>query len=162
VIAYLDSSALVKRYLVERGSREIIELTSHAEMTATSIVSRAEVAAGLAKAVRVGVVADDVARKAQRSFAGDWSDFLRVPVTEALVERAETLAWEHGLRGYDAVHLASSLTWQESAGQEIVLATFDQQLWEAAKRTGLKPWPDELPGGSGEPERRHKQQGRSR
>jgi predicted nucleic acid-binding protein len=145
VIAYLDSSALVKRYLVERGSRETIALTSQAEMTATSIISRAEVAAGLAKAVRVGVVADDVARKAQRSFARDWSDFLRVPVTEALVQRAETLAWEHALRGYDAVHLASGLTWQESAGQEIVLATFDQQLWDAAKRTGLKPWPEELP-----------------
>jgi hypothetical protein len=23
-----------------------------------------------------------------------------------------------------------------------LLATFDQQLWEAAKRVGLKPWPD--------------------
>ena len=162
MIAYLDSSALVKRYLVERGSRETIELTSQAEMTATSIISRAEVAAGLAKAVRVGVVADNVARKAQRSFAGDWSDLLRVPVTEALAERAEILAWEHGLRGYDAVHLASSLAWQESAGQEIVLATFDQQLWEAAKRTGLKAWPYELPGATGEPEGpRDKHEGRS-
>jgi predicted nucleic acid-binding protein len=152
VIAYLDASALVKRYLVERGSRETIELTSQAEMIATSIISRAEVAAGLAKAVRAGVVTDGVARNAQRSFAGDWSDLLRLPVTEALVERAEALAWEQGLRGYDAVQLASGLTWQESAGEEIVLATFDQQLWEAAKRTGLKPWPEEFPGGTSEPE----------
>ena len=151
MIAYLDASALVKRYVVERGSRETIELTSQAEMIATSIISRAEVVAGLAKAVRVGAVTDDVARKAQRSFAGDWPDLLRLPVTEALVERAEVLAWEQGLRGYDAVQLASGLTWQESAGQEIVLATFDQQLWEAAKRTGLKPWPDEFPGGTNEP-----------
>jgi predicted nucleic acid-binding protein len=162
VIAYFDASALVKRYLVERGSRETIELTSQAEMIATSIISRAEVAAGLAKAVRAGAVTDVVARNAQRSFARDWPDLLRLPVTEALVERAEALAWEHGLRGYDAVQLASGLTWQESAGQEIVLATFDQQLWEAAKRTGLKPWPDEFPGGTSEPERpRDKQDGTS-
>jgi predicted nucleic acid-binding protein len=46
------------------------------------------------------------------------------------------------LRGYDAVQLASALTWHESVGEDIVLATFDQQLWEAAKRAGLKPWPD--------------------
>lgn len=151
MIAYLDASALVKRYLVERGSRETIELTSQAEIIATSIISRAEVAAGLAKAVRAGVVTDGVARNAQRSFAGDWPDLLRLPVTEALVERAEALAWEQGLRGYDAVQLASGLTWQESAGEEIVLATFDQQLWEAAKRTGLKPWPEEFPGGTSEP-----------
>ena len=148
MIAYLDASALVKRYLLERGSRETIELTSQAELAATSIISRAEVAAGLARAVRVRVVRDDVAKRAQRSFAGDWPDLLRIPVTEALVERADSLAWLHGLRGYDAVHLASALTWRESAGEEIVLATFDQQLWEAGKRTGLRPWPEQLPGTS--------------
>jgi len=145
VIAYLDASALVKRYLLERGSRETIALTSQAELAATSIISRAQVAAGLAKAVRAGVVKDDVAKCAQRSFAGDWPDLLRISVTEALVERADSLAWVYGLRGYDAVHLESALTWWESVGEEIVLATFDQQLWEAGKRTGLRPWPEQLP-----------------
>lgn len=152
MIAHLDASALVKRYVVERGSSETIALTADSEMTATSIVSRAEVAAALAKAVRVGLVNDEVARNAQRRFTGDWPDLVRVPVTEALVERAERLAWEHGLRGYDAVQLASALTWQESTGEEIALATFDQQLWEAAKRTGLNAWPDKLPGATSEPE----------
>ena len=152
MIAYLDASAVVKRYLVERGSRETIALTADSEMIATSIVSRAEVAAALAKAARTGLVKHDVARNAQRRFAGDWPDLVRVPVTEALAERAEGLAWEHGLRGYDAVQLASALAWQESVGEEIVLATFDQQLWEAAKRTGLKAWPDQLPGAASEPE----------
>lgn len=144
MIAYVDASALVKRYLIERGSRATIELTSTAEMIATSTISRAEVAAGLAKAVRAGIVADDVARNAQRSFARDWPDFLRVPVTEALVDRAEALAWEHALRGYDAVQLASALTWQESVGTEIVVATFDTQLWKAVRQAGMTAWPDNL------------------
>lgn len=144
MIAYLDASALVKRYVVERRSRETIALTAAAEVIAVSIVSRAEVAAAFAKAARIGLVTHDVARNAQRLFAGDWPDLLRVPVTEALVDRAAALAWEHGLRGYDAIQLASALTWQESVGEEIVLATFDQQLWDAAKRTGLKVWPDDV------------------
>jgi uncharacterized protein len=146
VIAYLDGSALVKRYLVERGSRETIALTAASEIIATSIVTRAAVAAALAKAARTDLVTQGRARSAQRSVAGDWPDLVRVPVTEALVERAEALAWDHGLRGYDAVQLASALTWQESVGTEIVLATFDQQLWEAAPKAGLKAWPDKLPG----------------
>ena len=146
MIAYLDASALVKRYVVERGSRETIALTAESEMIATSIVTRAEVAAALAKGARAGLVTEHRARTAQRSFAGDWPDLVRVPVTEALVERAETLAWDHGLRGYDAVQLASALAWQESVGTEIVLATFDQQLWEAAPKAGLQAWPDKLPG----------------
>ena len=152
MIAYLDASALVKRYLVERGSQETIALTAESEMTATAIVSRAEVAAALAKAARTGLVTHEIARNAQRSFTGDWQDLVRVRVTEALVAQAETLAWEHGLRGDDAVHLACALTWRESAGEEIILATFDQQLWEAAKRTGLKPWPEQSPGGTSEPD----------
>lgn len=148
MIAYLDASALVKLYIVERGSRETIALTAESEMAATSIVSRAEVVAALAKAARTGVVTQELARNARRQFIGDWPDLLRVPMTEGLVGRAEGLAWEHGLRGYDAVQLASAVTWQESVGAEIVLATFDRQLWDAAKRAGLEAWPAERPGGT--------------
>ena len=146
MIAYLDASALVKRYVVERGSRETMALTAEAELIATSIVTRAEVAAAFAKAVRTGLLTERSARKAQRSFAGDWPDLVRVPVTEALAARAEAFAWDHALRGYDAVQLASAVTWRESVGAEIVLATFDQQLWDAAPKAGLRTWPDILPG----------------
>ena len=144
MIAYLDASALVKRYVSERGSRETGELTAHAEAVATSLVSRAEVAAALAKAVRLEMVEVESGRKAQRAFASQWPDIVKIPVTEALVSRAEVLAWDHALRGYDAVQLASALTWQESVGAEITLATFDRHLWEAGKRAGVRIWPETL------------------
>jgi predicted nucleic acid-binding protein len=64
-------------------------------------------------------------------------------VTEALVDRARTLAWNHPLRGYDAVQLASALMWQESVGIEIVVGTFDRQLWTAAQQAGMKVWPED-------------------
>ena len=139
MIAYLDASALVKRYVTERGSAETIELTTTADVVATSLVSRAEVAAALAKAVRSGLLSDDEARKAQRTFAGEWPDLARIPVTEALVARADTLAWDHAVRGYDAV------------GTDIGIATFDTQLWKAARQAGMKAWPENLtdPGQTG-------------
>jgi predicted nucleic acid-binding protein len=68
----------------------------------------------------------------------------RLPVTEALVARAEALAWAHALRGYDAVQLASALMWQESVGTDVVVATFDTQLWKAAREEGLNAWPTDL------------------
>jgi hypothetical protein len=43
------------------------------------------------------------------------------------------------------VQLAAALTWQEALGQEIVLATFDRQLWQAAPHAGLRAWPSEFP-----------------
>jgi predicted nucleic acid-binding protein len=144
VIVYLDASALVKRYVAERGSKEVIELTAAAEIVATSLISRAEVAAAFARAVRLGVLDRDGGRRAQRRFLREWPDLARVPVSEALVSRAETVAWDYGLRGYDAVQLASALTWRDSVGQDVVLGTFDGQLWEAAPGAGLHVWPEKL------------------
>ena len=146
MIVYLDASALVKRYVTERGSRETGELSAKAVVVATSLVSRAEVAAALAKAVRLGIVEPDNGRRAQRAFASQWPDIAKVPVTEALMSRAEALAWDFALRGYDAVQLASALTWQEAVGAEITLATFDRQLWAAGKKAGIRIWPETLKG----------------
>jgi predicted nucleic acid-binding protein len=146
VITYLDASALVKRYINEQWSDETIELTATADVVATSLVSRAEVAAALAKAVRTKLLPDEDARKAERTFAREWPDLARIPVTDALVARAEILAWDHALRGYDAVQLASALAWQESVGTEIVVATFDTQLWKSVRQLGMKAWPTNLTG----------------
>ena len=98
VILYLDASALVKRYVAEGGWRETADVCAKADIVATSLVSRAEVAAALAKAVRLGIVEPDNGRKAQRAFASQWPDIAKVPVTEALVARAEALAWDAALR----------------------------------------------------------------
>ena len=144
MIVYLDASALVKRYVAERGSRETRELSTKAEVVATSLITRAEVAAALARAVRVGILEPDSGRKAQRAFASQWPDIAKVPVSEALVSRAEALAWDFALRGYDAVQLASALTWQEAVGAEITLGTFDRQLWDAGKKAGVRIWPETL------------------
>jgi uncharacterized protein len=144
VILYLDASALVKRYVAESGSQETADVCAKADIVATSLVSRAEVAAALAKAVRLGILEPDKGRKAQRAFTSQWPDFAKVPVTEALVARAEALAWDAALRGYDAVQLASALTWQESVGADVTLATFDRQLWDAGKQVGMHVWPKTL------------------
>ncbi len=145
MIAYLDASALVKLHVDERGSHETMEFAARAEVVATSLVSRAEVAAALAKAVRAKVLDEHEAREAQRAFAAQWRDIVRIAVTEALVSRAETLAWAYGLRGCDAVQLAAAVMFQESLGTPVRLATFDRQLWSAARGAGFEPWPEKAP-----------------
>jgi len=146
MIVYADASALVKRYVIETGSNEVIGLTSAADVVATVLVTRTEVGAAFARAVRMNILDDASGRRAQRMFAREWQDLARVAVTEALVGRAEALAWEFGLRGYDAVQLAAALAWRDSIGKEVVLATFDRQLWEAGAQVGFETWPKQLPG----------------
>jgi uncharacterized protein len=144
MILYLDSSALVKRYVREAGSEDVERLIAQADMVGTSLVSRAEVAAALARAARMGFVGRDEAEAALLVFRAEWLRLARVQLTEPLLARADAVAWHYGLRGYDAIHLASALYWQESLRQAVVLATFDRELWHAAEAAGLSVWPSSL------------------
>jgi predicted nucleic acid-binding protein len=84
------------------------------------------------------------ADNAWQDFLSQWQSFTRLSVTPVLVERASRLAWQYGLRGYDATHLAAALIWQETLEMPVTLATFDRELWSAAKTAGMTAWPEGL------------------
>ena len=145
MILYLDSSAIVKKYVSEPGSSEMESAIEQAEAIGTNTVSRAEVVAALRKAVRVNLIAEKDGETAVRSFNKRWRDLVRTRVTERVVRHAAGLAWNHELRGYDSVQLASAAAWQQALGRRVTLATFDLQLWEAAQKIGLAVFPNNLP-----------------
>lgn len=145
MIVYLDASALVKRYVLEAGSREVNALIAGASVVGTAAISHAEVSSALAKAVRMRLLSREEAASALQVFSAEWESLIRLQLTEVLISRAATLAWKHGLRGYDSVHLAAALFWQDMLGDTVTLASYDRQLWEAAKVTGLVAWPESLP-----------------
>ncbi|MDR7554638.1 MAG: type II toxin-antitoxin system VapC family toxin [Armatimonadota bacterium] len=144
MIVYLDASALVKRYVAEAGSADVGRLLARAEAVGTATVSRAEVAAALARAYRTNVLQHDEARSALQVFTAEWDDIIRIQLTEGVVSRAAALAWDHALRGYDAIHLAAALSWQDLLGETVTVATYDRQLWEAVRRSALVAWPTRL------------------
>jgi predicted nucleic acid-binding protein len=139
VILYLDASALVKRYVAEAGSVQVAEAINVAELVGASVITRAEVAAALAKTVRVGALAQDEALSALQTFRGEWLDIFRLQLSELTAARADAFAWEYELRGYDAVHLATASLWQDAMAERITFMTFDRKLWDAACRAGLLP-----------------------
>ncbi len=145
MIVYLDASALVKRYIAEAGSPEVEALIGESQAIGTAVISRAEVAAALAKAARIGLVAREAAAKALQAFNADWEHLVRLQLSEPLAARAAALAWEQGLRGYDSVHLASALVWSETLGETVALATYDRELWRGATASGLSAWPAQVP-----------------
>jgi predicted nucleic acid-binding protein len=132
---------LVKRYVAEAGSADVAALIAAARVPATAVISRAEVTAALAKAVRLGLANRKAAAAALADFEADWPDLIRLDVSEAVVARAASVAWQQGLRGYDAVHLASALQWQDAVGQPVTVATYDRELWRGVRTAGLVPWP---------------------
>jgi predicted nucleic acid-binding protein len=84
---------------------------------------------------------EDVAKAGHQAFVREWKNFIRIRVTESLVAKADESAWTFRLRGYDAMHLASALEWHDRIGEAITLATFDRELWRAAKEAGLDRFP---------------------
>lgn len=145
MILYLDTSALVKRYVVEPGSKEVIALIEQADSVGSTMLTQVEMASALAKAVRMNWVKTENAEIAWQDFLSQWPSIARLSVTPGLVERAAHLAREYGLRGYDAIHFASALIWQEMLEMPVRLATFDRELWQTAKKAGMTVWPDSLP-----------------
>ncbi len=142
---YLDTSALFKRYVEEEESEAVLARIDDARSVGTALITRAEVAAALAKAVRDDRMGLAEAREVERVFAGDWTAFTRIGLTSQVVTRAGELVWTHDLRGYDAVQLAAALAWREAAGDAeggIVFACFDKDLRRAAATEGLTTWPE--------------------
>jgi hypothetical protein len=73
-------------------------------------------------------------RDALEEFEDLWSQLATVGVDEDLARLAGSHAERFGLRGYDAVHLATAL---ELGDEETVMVTWDADLAEAAKKAGL-------------------------
>ena len=142
MIVYSDTSALVKLFVSEDSSEATREVLEQALVLGTVLLTRAELGAALARGARRGILSGGDALKARDTLEAVWSTWVQIAVDQDLVLQAETLAWEHALRGYDAVHLAAALVWQNRIASPVTMATFDQELWEAAISVGLGVWPE--------------------
>lgn len=144
MIIYIDTSALVKRFVEETGTNEVNQLISSADIVGSSLLTQVEVLSAIGKASRMRWINKASAEIAMQDFLIQWEYFTRLYITPPLIARSARLAWELGLRGYDATHLASALNWQETLETNVILATYDKELWTAALKSGLKIWPDNL------------------
>ncbi len=137
MILYLDTSALVKLYVRETGSRIVAKLARESAALATSIVAYAETRAAFARLMRAGVTVEKRHHERLKQFNADWESFMRIELGHALARTAGELAEAYALRGFDAIHLASALWLNDSSGGKLRFAAFDARLRAAAERAGL-------------------------
>ena len=144
---YLDTSALIKRYVNEAGSTDVRRWIRSADDKATTLITRAEMSAGINRLLRMKYLSQKDYGEALEEFHADWEDYHRLPVSETLVTRADALACQYNLRGYDAIHLAAALTWQVLLAMPVTLVTYDRELAETAQASGMAVLPSmaELP-----------------
>lgn len=138
MMLYVDTSALIKRYVDEDGSERVNMLWDEATGIATSVVAFAEMIAALNRKKREGVLSAAEYTRTASAFKSDYRRVILVPVNAGLNERIETLARKHALRGFDAIHLASALVIRNSGRVETGFACYDRMLNEAAGKEGFQ------------------------
>jgi predicted nucleic acid-binding protein len=141
---YLDTSALVKRYVDEAGSDWLRTLTA-LDQNALLFISRmtiVEVISAFARRLRDGSLTREEFAAARDALQGDCLDEYRVmPPTLDIVNLACALLERHPLRAYDAIHLATALDAQQfllsHSDLSVTFLSADDRLNRAAAAEGL-------------------------
>ena len=135
---YLDTSALIKRFVSEKGSPLIQSIVARKEPVATAKIVYAEVHAGLKRKQREGHLSTTQYALACRQFERDWQAYVRVDLRDEVLLLARDLIQRHPLRGFDAIHLASALSLKSGLGEDITFAAADEPLLRAAQAERLR------------------------
>ena len=134
MIAYFDTSAIIPLIISEPSSDRCNRVWNESSRVVSVRLLYPEARAALAKAERMGRIsaAQRIAAIVELETIITMVD--HIEVTEALAHRAGELAQSHGLRGYDAVHLAGA---SAVADSDVVLVTGDSDLANAANSIGI-------------------------
>lgn len=134
---YLETSALVKLYVMEPGSDRLLRLVSEpaGHVLAVLALAAVEVRSAIRRRERAG----DIHPKSAGLILDRLGQHLQVmllqqAVNDAVLDGAAEMIDRYALRAYDALQLAGCLALKVKAGTEgLTFACADQQLLEAAR-----------------------------
>jgi len=137
LIVYLDTSAWLKLYVDERGTREVVAAVQSAQLVAISRIAYAQARAALACVLREKRTTYAEHRRRIAALNADYAEVLKVEVSEDVVRQAGELAESHALRGFDAIQLSSARWLARKSRKPVRLLAYDERLNEAAHALGL-------------------------
>ncbi|MBU0492513.1 MAG: type II toxin-antitoxin system VapC family toxin [Chloroflexi bacterium] len=140
---YLDSSALVKRYVIEIGTGWVQALCEQPDVViAVALIGLVEVAAAVAGKRRGGLMEQATSDAILGDLQADAAlQYVLLDVDQHVVDQAIELTRRQRLRGYDAIHLACALRLNQALVANnlpsLVLVAADADLLSAAQAEGL-------------------------
>lgn len=138
MMLYVDSSALVKKYVLEAGSDRVLKLLAQSGMAVTSKLAYPEILSGLGRKQREKGITEKDYREALVDFESDWLALLVIEFQDELLPLIKQLTTKHSLKGADLVHLASALWLQKATKEKVTFVASDIQLLHAAKAEKLE------------------------
>jgi uncharacterized protein len=143
-LLFLDSSALVKRYVDEIGSDWVRSITAPQANQRLFIarITWVEVLAAFARLRREGVLSLENVTAVTQTFRYDFdTQYQLIELDQSLAQLAGMLAQKHPLRAYDSVQLASAVKLQPILAQFpnafLTFVTGDRRLLAIAQAEGL-------------------------
>ena len=141
---YVDTSALVKRYVDETGSGWLRTILGAEPSPSVIIVHLAivEMTSALPRRLREGVLTPAEYAQLQNAFRSDCLDEYEIAIAVGnIIDQANRLLEAYPLRAYDAVHLATAIAAnQRLVDNDLAPLTFlssDDRLNDAASAQGL-------------------------
>jgi predicted nucleic acid-binding protein len=141
VILFCDTSALLKLFIDEQDSENMIKARSSSEGIAVCRITWAESMAAFAQRTRFKGANQAGLAQARSMFEQVWPGFAIADVTQSLVEQAGVFSEAFALRGYDSVQLAAAHQLHEQFALPLTFACFDRRLNQAAKLLKLEVLP---------------------
>jgi len=144
---YLDSSALLKRYFKEKGSRALNARFDRGGDIYTSVLSFAEVHEAIARAYRMKEVGSRELANLREAFEFDWSIGLSpLEVNLSTMVALPKLVEQYPIKASDAIHLSTAHwlrdTFQLHGGasmrEPVEFGVADQRLGQIAFQCGLR------------------------
>jgi predicted nucleic acid-binding protein len=139
LILFCDTSALVKLYVREAFTEEMLAAVATASAIAVCRIAWTEAMAALARRSRESPTDADAIATVRERLRSDWSDYAIVEVTQTLVERGGEYADTFALRAYDSVQLAAAHILSNASPEPVQFACFDRRLSNAARVLSLEP-----------------------
>jgi hypothetical protein len=130
---FFDTSALVKRYIEEPGSIQVVETCLHADVLMVSIVSFPEMVSTLRRLVREGFLSPSDYQKVKKTVLADLEDAEISNLTPEVIGLAIHCLENHPLRSMDAVHLGCALAMKPD-----FFVSSDRAQAAAARKEGLQ------------------------
>jgi predicted nucleic acid-binding protein len=125
---YVDSSALLKRYIDDHDSAAAEELMRTDPVLVTSRLAEVEVRRNLARLLD----GEDLDRQRQ-AFAVDLDVFALISLDTSTMNSAARIAEQTQCRSLDSIHLGAA----QRAGHATALLTFDSRQARAARQIGM-------------------------
>ncbi len=137
---YFDTSALIKLFVLEKGSEDAQRLSRDHVPVATATIAYTEMYSGFNRRKRERHLSARQYTSLSRCFEEHWTTYIRIEFTQEVLALAKVLLERHPLRAFDAVHLTSAISLQKGVQEPLQFAAADIRLLDAASAEHLTPW----------------------